>query len=111
VILCRRGKAEAALQRLREIMGKLPRSLSCAAAVLTAKDFIRLRLTNAIGWDETEAAVAPGGAGARDFDLASPSRGPGNGILRAETGGRIQVRTRENGRNSVRRPRHADTPR
>jgi len=40
------------------------RSLSCAAAVLTAKNFIRLRLTNA------EAAVAPGGAAARDFDLS-----------------------------------------
>ena len=47
-----------------------PRSLARAAAVLTAKDFIRLRLTNAIGWDETEAAVAPGGAAARDFDLS-----------------------------------------
>ena len=31
----------------------------------------------------------------------------GNGILRAETGGRFRRRTRENGRNSVRRPRHA----
>ena len=36
---------------------------------------------------------------------ASPSLGPGNGILRAETGGDFRRRTRENGRNSVRRPR------
>ena len=36
---------------------------------------------------------------------ASPSRGPGNGILRAETAGEFRRRTRENGRNSIRRPR------
>ena len=47
-----------------------PQSLARAVAVLTGKDFIRLRLTNTIGWDETEAAVAPGSAVARDFDLS-----------------------------------------
>jgi sugar (pentulose or hexulose) kinase len=47
-----------------------PQSLARAAAVLTAKDFIRLRLTGAIGWEETEAAVAPGSAIARDFDFS-----------------------------------------
>jgi sugar (pentulose or hexulose) kinase len=47
-----------------------PRSLARAAAALTAKDFIRLRLTSAIGWEETEAAVAPGSAMARDFDFS-----------------------------------------
>ena len=36
----------------------------------------------------------------------SPSRGPGNGILRAETGGRFQAQNAEKGRNSVRRPQH-----
>ena len=37
---------------------------------------------------------------------ASPSLGPGNGILRAETGGRFWAQNSENGRNSVRRPPH-----
>ena len=37
---------------------------------------------------------------------ASPSRGPGNGILRAETGRRFWAQNSENGRNSVRRPLH-----
>jgi sugar (pentulose or hexulose) kinase len=45
-----------------------PQSLARAAAVLTVKDFIRFRLTGAIGWDESEAAVAPGNAKERDFD-------------------------------------------
>ncbi len=35
-----------------------------------------------------------------------PSRGPGNGILRAETGRRFWAQNSENGRNSVRRPPH-----
>ena len=33
--------------------------------------------------------------------------GPGNGIFRAETGGRFWAQNSENGRNSVRRPPHA----
>jgi sugar (pentulose or hexulose) kinase len=47
-----------------------PQSLARAVAVLTVKDFVRLRLTNTIGWDETGAVVAPGSAVARDFDLS-----------------------------------------
>src|SRR5271166_6647174 len=42
---------------------------------------------------------------------ASPSRGPGNGILRAETGGRFWAQNSENGRNTVRRPRRASLTR
>jgi sugar (pentulose or hexulose) kinase len=47
-----------------------PQSLARAVAVLTVKDFVRLRLTNTIGWDETGAVVAPGRAVGRDFDLS-----------------------------------------
>lgn len=47
-----------------------PQSLARSVAALTAKDFIRLRLTSTLGWDETEAAVAPGSAAARDFNLS-----------------------------------------
>lgn len=45
-----------------------PATLSRARAVLTAKDFIRLRLTGEIGAEESEAAVAPGSARSRGFD-------------------------------------------
>ena len=44
-----------------------PETLARAKAVLTAKDFIRLRLTGTLGTDETEAAVAPGSARSRGF--------------------------------------------
>lgn len=44
-----------------------PDTLARARAILTAKDFVRLRLTGQIGTDETEAAVAPGSARGRGF--------------------------------------------
>jgi sugar (pentulose or hexulose) kinase len=44
-----------------------PATLSRAHAILTAKDFIRLKLTGEIGADESEAAVAPGSARGRGF--------------------------------------------
>ena len=51
VILCRRGKAEAALQRLREIMGKL-------------------KLT--VNEDKTRICTVPG----EEFELGEDRRGP-----------------------------------
>lgn len=51
-----------------------PASLARARAVLTAKDFIRFRLTGEVGTDETEAAVAPGSARRRGFAPALLSR-------------------------------------
>lgn len=44
-----------------------PDRLARCRAVLTAKDFIRFRLTGTIGTDETEASVAPGSARHRGF--------------------------------------------
>ena len=44
-----------------------PDALARAYAVLTAKDFIRFRLTGETGADESEAAVAPGSARRRGF--------------------------------------------
>ena len=44
-----------------------PDRLAAARSILTAKDFVRLRLTGVCGTDETEAAVAPGSARARTF--------------------------------------------
>ncbi len=44
-----------------------PDRLAAARSILTAKDFVRLRLTGVSGTDETEAAVAPGSAPARTF--------------------------------------------
>ena len=76
-----------------------PQSLARAVAVLTGKDFIRLRLTNTIGWDETEAAVAPGSAVGRAILTfrSSPCLGSANivGSSRAFTGRRrSQARSR-----------------
>lgn len=44
-----------------------PETLARSRAVLTAKDFIRFRLTGTLGTDETEASVAPGSARHRGF--------------------------------------------
>ena len=44
-----------------------PHVLEQARHILTAKDFIRYRLTGAIATDESEAAMAPGSAMTRDF--------------------------------------------
>ena len=44
-----------------------PDVLAKARHILTAKDFIRFRLTGAIATDESEAAMAPGSAVTRDF--------------------------------------------
>lgn len=45
-----------------------PQSVAQAAAILTAKDFIRLRLTGTVATDETDAAIAPGSATGRAFN-------------------------------------------
>ncbi|WP_176086837.1 FGGY-family carbohydrate kinase [Martelella sp. HB161492] len=44
-----------------------PDVLAKARHILTAKDFVRYRLTGAIATDESEAAMAPGSAVTRDF--------------------------------------------
>ncbi|WP_180900766.1 FGGY-family carbohydrate kinase [Martelella soudanensis] len=44
-----------------------PDVLAKARHILTAKDFIRYRLTGAVATDESEAAMAPGSAVTRDF--------------------------------------------
>ncbi|MFB2553179.1 FGGY-family carbohydrate kinase [Ensifer soli] len=45
-----------------------PEALARAAVTLTAKDFIRYRLTGALATEESEAAMAPGSARTRAFD-------------------------------------------
>lgn len=45
-----------------------PETVARASAILTAKDFIRMRLTGAVATDETEAAIAPGSTARRAFD-------------------------------------------
>lgn len=51
-----------------------PLVIEQAAHVLCAKDYVRFRLTGTIATDESEAAMAPGSARARDFDRAQAER-------------------------------------
>lgn len=44
-----------------------PQTLTKAATILTAKDYLRLRLTGEIATDETDSAIAPGSARQRGF--------------------------------------------
>ncbi|MCV3210813.1 carbohydrate kinase [Mesorhizobium sp. YC-39] len=45
-----------------------PLSVARASVILTAKDFIRMRLTGTVATDETDAAIAPGSAARRAFN-------------------------------------------
>ena len=45
-----------------------PEIVARAAKILTAKDYLRMRLTGHIATDETEAAIAPGSAAKRAFN-------------------------------------------
>jgi len=51
-----------------------PRVVARAARILCAKDYVRYRLTGEIATDESEAAMAPGSARARDFDAGQLDR-------------------------------------
>jgi len=51
-----------------------PGVVARTAHVLCAKDYVRYRLTGEIATDESEAAMAPGSARARDFDPAQLAR-------------------------------------
>jgi len=45
-----------------------PHHVARTASILTAKDYLRLRLTGRVGTDESDAAIAPGSATGRGFN-------------------------------------------
>jgi sugar (pentulose or hexulose) kinase len=47
-----------------------PKTIARATAILSAKDYLRLRLTGELATDETDAAIAPGSARRRSFNPA-----------------------------------------
>ncbi|MCX5512742.1 FGGY-family carbohydrate kinase [Kaistia algarum] len=47
-----------------------PHHVAAAHSILTAKDYLRLRLTGHVGTEETDAAIAPGSASGRGFNPA-----------------------------------------
>jgi len=51
-----------------------PEAVERARHVLCAKDYIRFRLTGTVATDESEAAMAPGSARKRGFDIAQAAR-------------------------------------